>query len=302
MFAATGEVTLSGSTWTGKVDGTTKYTGTSLEAAANACAGAMSSGTINIRNSGTTKGPINIGSNITVDAHGVTITATQPSAANTALIHSQNTSAVGAKNLVMKKGSTFPWFGLYFGTCNGITVAAVSGDGGDLAYRVDDCKGGWGYNLAVGNENVSGGGSHGIETYGISGETLGTITSNNHSDGCGVLLQSYGQTGKETVGTVLATKACYGCGYAGFRTANTNRNCTITYDDATSCGRGYFSVSGSRDCTVTRITATNCTAHGVLIQTAANTHVNGGTVTNCHPCTLIAVPIDGTNSVAATCN
>ena len=54
LSAAIGEVTLSGSTWTGKVDGVTKYTGTSMSAAAYACSSVMGGGTIQIKNSGST--------------------------------------------------------------------------------------------------------------------------------------------------------------------------------------------------------------------------------------------------------
>ena len=102
--------------------------------------------------------------------------------------------------------------------------------------------------------------------------------------------------------TVFATRACYGCGYAGFRTANTNRNTTLTYDDATSCGRGYFSVSNSADCTITRVNANNCTSNGVWIQSAYNTHVSGGTITNCNPCSSISQSISGpANTCTVTC-
>jgi len=298
MFAATGEVTLSGSTWTGKVDGVTKYTGSSMGAAANACSAAMTSGTINIRNSGNNTNQIGIGSNIIVNGNGVTITSTN-SGSGTAMLRSQNSSNVGASNINM--AGTAPWFGLYFSTCQTTPFTAVAGQGGGISYRIDNCKGGWGTNFTCGSINVSGSGNNGIETMGVSGNNWSAVTSSDHTAGCGVLIQSYGNTGASHGTTVMAVRDCYGCGYAGFRTANTNRNITLTYDDATSCGRGYFSVSGSRDCTVTRVNATNCTAHGVLIQSASNTHVLGGTITNCHPCTLFSLNLDNTNTVIATC-
>ena len=78
---ATGEVTLSGSTWTAKVDGVTKYTGTDMFAACNAAIAAMSSGTVNLRASGSSGASggvvkaINLKSNITFNGNGYTINA-----------------------------------------------------------------------------------------------------------------------------------------------------------------------------------------------------------------------------------
>ena len=299
-IASTGEVTLSGSTWTGKVDGVTKYTGTSMGSAVNACNAAMSSGTINIRNSGNNTNQLGIGSNRFVNGNGVTITATNSGTA-TALLRSNNTSNVGALNINM--GGNAPWFGMYFSTCATQNFSAVNGSGGGISYRIDNCKGGWGSSFHINTSiNVSGGGNNGVETMGIQGSSFGTVTSNDHSGGCGVLIQSYNNTQANTGSTVLATRDCYGCGYAGFRTANTNRNQTLTYDDATSCGRGFFSLTLSRDETITRVNATSCSDIGVWLQSTANTHVLGGTIANCKSCSAITTPLSaGNNTVVVTC-
>lgn len=297
--AATGEVTLSGSTWTGKVDGVTKYTGGSMGAAVNACNAAMSSGNINIRNSGNNTDQMNVGANRYIIGNGSTINATN-SGSGSALVRANNVSTCGAASINMT--GVAPWFGMYFSTCSNTGFSAVSGQGGGISYRIDNCKGGWGANFHVDSAiNVSGSGGHGIETMGIQGSKFGTVTSNDHPSGCGVLIQSFTNAQANTGSTVLATRACYGCGYAGFRTANTNRNQTLTYDDATSCGRGYFSVSNSRDCTITRVNANICTSNGVWIQSAANTHVSGGTITACNPCSAITQALDGTNTCTVTC-
>ena len=178
----------------------------------------------------------------------------------------------------------------------------MNGQGGGIAYRIDNCKGSWGAAFHLTSSiNVSGTGSHGVETMGIQGSSFSTVTANDHSGGCGVLIQSYNNSQANTGGTVMATRDCYGCGYAGFRTANTNRNQTLTYDDATSCGRGYFSVSNSRDCTITRVNATSCSDAGVWIQSAANTHVSGGTIQYCGYCSAISQQLDGSNTCTVTC-
>ena len=72
LSAATGEVSLSGSTWTGKVDGVTKYTGSNMAAAGNACVAAMSSGTLRLYNGGTVGGEIRLKSNVFADGWGNT--------------------------------------------------------------------------------------------------------------------------------------------------------------------------------------------------------------------------------------
>jgi len=289
LFAATGEVTLSGSTWTGKVDGTTKYTGTTLAGAASACATAMTSGgTINIRNSGTCNGTIRIYANTTVNGNGCTLTGN----GTTGIVKAQNVSSVGAQNINMA-GSDY--FGMYFSTCNGQTFSGVNGTSG-IAYRIDDCKGGLGYNFSCGSPTLTAGGDNGVETYGISGVSFSKVTATSRG-ACGVLLN---YSSSASGGTVTANNCCYGGGYAGFRCANNNRSSTLTYDNATSCGRGFFSVSGSGTATLTRVNATSCSSHGCWLQSTFNTKVSGGTITGCNPCSAISQDLGG-NTVTVTC-
>ena len=234
LFAATGEVTLSGSTWTGKVDGTTKYTGTSLAGAASACATAMTSGgTINIRNSGTCNGTIRIYANTTVNGNGCTLTGN----GTTGIVKAQNVSSVGAQNINMA-GSDY--FGMYFSTCNGQSFSGVNGTSG-IAYRIDDCKGGLGYSFSCGSPTLTSGGDNGVETYGISGVSLSKVTATEPRRlRCALeLFKQLPQADGH------GEQVRFGGGYAGFRCANNNRSSTLTYDNATSCGRGFFSVSGS---------------------------------------------------------
>jgi hypothetical protein len=291
-FAATGEVTLSGSTWTGKVDGTTKYTGTSMAGAASACATAMTSGgTINIRNSGAANGTIRIYANTTVNGNGVTISG----GGSGGMVRAQNVNAVGAKNIKM---ASTDWFGMYFSTCNGQAFSAVNGTA-NIGYRIDNCKGGSGYTFSCASpwsDTSSSRGSHFVETYGISGNSWSTITASDRGE-CGVLLNYSSSAGGTTV---AATRCNYGGGYAGFRVANNNRSTTLTYDNATSCGRGFFSVSGSSGASLTRVNASSCSSHGLWLQSTSNTRVSGGTITACNPCSAISQDLGG-NTVTVTC-
>jgi len=292
VLAATGEVTLSGSTWTGKVDGSTVYTGNNMAAAVNACVNGMSSGTINIRNSGTLNGEIRIKSNITVDGTGKTLTG----GGEGGIIYAQNSSSMAARNISMAGTS---WYGMYFRTCQGMTFSAVNGTA-NLGYRIDNCKGGAGSNLQFGSptsNNNGSSGAHFLETYGINGVSWGTVTATDRSGGCGLLLnQSSGASGT----AVNGTRCNYGGGYAGFRVANNNGTTSLGTVNSTLCGRGFFSVSGSRDCTIQTVNATDCSSHGIWLQTTANTRINSGVVRNGNPCTAISQDLGG-NYINVSC-
>jgi len=278
LFASTGVVTLSGSTWTGKVDGSTVYTGSSMGAAANACAAAMSSGTIDIENSGNTSTEItSIKSSITVDGYSCTLTGNS----GNAILRAKNCSSVGGKNIHCAGSVSF---GMYFLTDNGQSFSGIDGTGVGWIYRVDDCAGGLGYNFSCGSFTCTPG-NYAVETSGDSG-------------GCGVLMNYASSC---SGGTVQATKSNYGGGYAGFRTANNNRSTTLTYDNATSCGRGFFSVSGSGGANLTRVNATGCSGIGIWLQSTFNSKVAGGTESgNGGGCSSISQDLGG-NTVTVTC-
>ncbi|HEX2855182.1 MAG TPA: hypothetical protein VHO24_18250, partial [Opitutaceae bacterium] len=291
LSAASGEITVSGSTWTGKVDGVTKYTGSNMAAAANACIAAMSSGTLTVKNSGNVGGVISLKSNITLDGTGRTFSG----GGTLGVVYAQNSSNIGAKNV--KLAST-DWYGIYFRTCQ--TQNATGNNGtANLSFRIDNCKGGTGSGLSIGStssDTSSSHGSHHVETYGQNGVTWSTITSTDRTDGCGTLL-NFSSNASGTANN--ATRACVGGGYAGFRTANTNGKTTLGSATSTSCGRGFFSVSGSRDCTISTVNIANSSSHGIWLQTTYNTRVNGGTVRASNPCTVITA--GSGNAISVSC-
>lgn len=296
-FAATGEVTLSGSTWTGKVDGVTKFTGSSMAAAANACVAAMSSGTINIRNSGNTSGQINLKSNVKIDGFGSRLTG----AGAQAIIYAKNSTNVGAKNLTM---DGLPWFGMYFQTCNGMPFSGVNGRA-NLGFRIDNCKGGSGFSLAVGSPNSAvansqGGGSHYVETFGINGITWGTVTAQNWGQSGVQLNFSTSATGS----AVNGNRCGNGTGYAAFRTSNNNTGPTRlgTVNATNGCGRGFFSTS-SRDTIITTVNASGCTGVGIVLGPGStNVRVNSGVLSNnAGGCWTDSNPAGSGNFIGVSC-
>ena len=266
--AATGELTLSGSTWTAKVDGVTRYTGSDFVSAVWGCSNNMSSGTINLRANGTAGAAARIKANQTFNGNGYTITSNYAGG----VIQAKNVGSSGATNV---KIAGAPWFGMYFQTCATQTFSGISGTGGILM-RIDNCSGGSGSNFNGGSPNGTASGSHGVETYGINTATLGTVTATDRSGGCGLLFNA---TNVGRVSYVNGTRCNYSGGYAGYRLANNNYDCYASSRvTSISCGRGFFSLTGSNNSAVANLTATNNRDIGVWIQDCVNVRVVAGTV------------------------
>ena len=268
MRAATGEVSLSGSTWTGKVDGVTRYTGSTMVGAANACVSNMSSGTVRIYNGGTVGGEIRLKSNVYADCWGNTLTGS----GSNGIIRARNSSNTGVKNIKCGGGQ---WFGMYFQTSAGQTFSGISGGAGILM-RIDQCAGGRGSNFNGGSPNCTASGAHGVETYGINTATLGTVTATDRSGGCGLL---FNETTTGRVSYVNGTRCNYSGGYAGYRLANNNTDCWLSSRlTSISCGRGFFSLTGSNNSAVANMTGTNNRDIGIWIQDCVKVRVVAGSI------------------------
>ena len=227
----------------------------------------------------------------TVNGNGCTLTGN--GAGNQGIVYSQNQSSVGAQNIVMKAGSA--GYGMYFSTCNGVTLNGMSGSSTETI-RIDDCKGGLGYSTAVNSPNLSSCGAMGVENYGISGFTWGTVTVNTAAD-CGLLLNySSSQSGSAANGT----RCDYGGGYARVPLRQQQPEQHPGHREFEQLRSGFFSVSGSSGCTISTVKATNCSAHGIWLQSTSSTHINSGTVKNCNPCTSISQDLGG-NSISVSC-
>lgn len=275
-LAATGEVTRSGSTWTGKVDGATKYTGTSMFDCVNAVINAMSSGTVNIRNSGDS-GPgigniyaIRPKSNMTLDFHGVTVNGNGD--AYIVGVYADRKSGITVKNVRLTGRMRYA---TWFRGCSNVrfenTTIALNNYG--LGHRYDHSTAA-SSNLTVTGTTTISGTNHGIETYGTNGGSIGNVTVSN-TNGCGVLLN---QSTNFTVGTVTGNNNCWGAGYATYRVANNNRANTCAKVYSRHSGRGFFSVSGSSNATVNTVDIYDTWSHGIFLENASSTRVNGGTV------------------------
>jgi hypothetical protein len=271
--AATGEVTKSGSTWTAKVDGSTKYTGSDMIDAINACTGNMGSGTINIRNSGTAVAPnglrsVNINSNQTLDFHGTTMTCENP--LNIYPVKGYKKSNVAVKNINIEG---VPRYILHFSGCTGITLSNITarttrGSG----IRIED-----GSNLTMnGNINLYSPG-HCIETMRFNDIYIGKVTVES-PNGCGVLFNTSENC---NIDEIWAYNCNPGGSYAGFRQANTNGTTHCNFLRAKNCGRGLYVITSSHSTTIEEVDIDDCTQSGISVTgTAYNVRVNSGTISN----------------------
>lgn len=281
------EVTRSGSTWRAVNSGTTVYTGSDMFAAVNAAIASLpsrsSKGTVRIKNSGDS-GPsggsikaINIQSNTILDFGGVTINCNSGDALIVPVQGDRKTN-IEVRGLRVTGN---PRYGIWFKGCTNMILDNITMSlTGGLGIRVDHSTAAT-RNLTIsGNTNISGSGTHAVETYGLDGFNIGNVTANN-TGGCGVLLN---QSRNGSVGTVTGSNNNRGGGYATFRVANNNGpNVTCARVYSRNSGRGFFSVSGSNGCTVNSVDISGNTSHGIFLEDASNTRVNGGTVSSCNP-------------------
>lgn len=290
VSASSAEVTGSGGTYTAKVNGVTKYTGTDYIAAIQAAcnnltAGRTSKEWVLVKNSGSSGNSggsvkaVNLPSYTGIDFNNTTFNCNS----NDLLIvpvQADRKTQIEVKNM---KVTGTPRYGIWFKGCTNMAISNItmniSSASMGLGIRVDHSTAATS-NLSIsGNINITGG-DMSIETYGLDGFTIGNVTSSNNR-GCGVLLN---QSKNGTVGTVTGNYNCNGGGYATFRVANNNGpnvSCTKVY--SRNSGRGFFSVSGSNGCTVNTVDIANNTSHGIFLEDASNTKVNAGTVSGCHP-------------------
>ncbi|WP_433022411.1 hypothetical protein [Kribbella sp. CA-294648] len=285
------EVTLSGSTWTARNGSTTTYTGTSMATAMQTAinrltAGRTSKQRVVVRGSGSISkdARVSLASYTTVDICG-TINVTGSGTGDKAPIYARNVNDIEVQHLTMTGA---PLYGIFLRNVRNVVIGQVDMRlSGGLGIRIDN-RGDtsqWTRNVRIDNVYVSGTGTHGVETYGVDGLTIGTVTARNTRDS-GLLLN---QTINATIGTVDADGAATGTGYAAFRMANRNGRVATSYPTnirvgtviARGGGRGVFCVSESGGAVIDRVTISNTGNNAILIENCYNVNIAavGGTVT-----------------------
>ncbi|WP_017616316.1 hypothetical protein [Nocardiopsis salina] len=187
-----------------------------------------------------------------------------------------------------------PYFGVFVQSSEEVHLGQIDLDlSGGLGIRIDsrDDEGTRAArNISIDEVDVSGASSHGVETYGVEGFTLGTLTARDVGES-GLLLND---TENADVGLIDAEDVGEGTGYAAFRMANRNGlvdgahpdNIHVEQVRARGGGRGVFCVSESGGATIDRVDIAGTGNDAVLIE-------------NCHNVTLAAEEgtVEGPGSV-----
>ncbi|MEU5320605.1 hypothetical protein AB0G67_28200 [Streptomyces sp. NPDC021056] len=285
------EAVLNGGTWTARRGSTTVYTGTDLRAAAQAAVNSLTSGRttkerVVVRGSGSMSAGsrISLPSYTTLDVCG-TINVTGTGSGDQAPVYSRGTRDIEVQHLNLT-GS--PLYGVFLRNVQNATLGQLdmrlsAGLGVRIDNRGDTSQ--WTRNVRIDNAYVSGASSHAVETYGVDGLTIGTVTARNVGES-GLLLN---QTVNATVTKVDAENAGTGTGYAAFRMANRNGRVGSAYPTnirvgeviARGGGRGVFCVSESGGAVIDKVTLTNTGNNSVLIENCYNVSLaaQSGTIT-----------------------
>ncbi|WP_327718834.1 hypothetical protein OG381_28130 [Streptomyces sp. NBC_00490] len=285
------EAVLNGGTWTARRGSATVYTGTDLRAAAQAAINSLTSGRttkerVVVRGSGS----MSAGSRISLPSYTVldvcgTIDVTGTGSGDQAPVYSRGTRDIEVQHLNLT-GS--PLYGVFLRNVQNATLGQLdmrlsAGLGVRVDNRGDTSQ--WTRNVRIDTVYVSGASSHAVETYGVDGLTVGTVTARNVGES-GLLLN---QTINATVTKVDAENAGTGTGYAAFRMANRNGRVGSSYPTnirvgeviARGGGRGVFCVSESGGAVIDKVTLTNTGNNSVLIENCYNVSLaaQSGTIT-----------------------
>ncbi|MGW7509547.1 hypothetical protein ACWGJ0_17695 [Streptomyces massasporeus] len=285
------EAVQSGGNWTARRGGSTVYTGTDMRAAVQAAVNSLTSGRTSkervvVRGSGS----VSAGSRISLPSYTVldvcgTIDVTGSGSGDQAPVYSRGTRDVEVQNL---KLTGTPLYGIFLRNVQNVVLGRIDmrltrGLGVRIDNRGDTSQ--WTRNVRIDDVYVSGASSHAVETYGVDGITIGTVTARNVGES-GLLLN---QTINAKVTKVDAENAGTGTGYAAFRMANRNGRVGSGYPTnirvgevvARGGGRGVFCVSESGGAVIDKVTLSNTGNNSVLIENCYNVSLaaQSGTIT-----------------------
>ncbi|WP_326561726.1 RICIN domain-containing protein [Micromonospora sp. NBC_01796] len=286
------EAVLNGSTWTARNGSSTVYTGTDMRSAMQAAVNSLSPGRTSkqrvvVRGSGS----MSAGARLSLPSYTIldvcgTINVTGSGSGDQAPVYARGATDIEVQHLNLT-GS--PLYGIFMRNVNNLILGQIDmrlssglgvridNHGGDRAVKVRSIR--------IDNVYVQGTSSQGVETYGVDGLTVGTVTARSTGES-GLLLND---TINATVGTVDADNAGTGTGYAAFRMANRNGRVGSSYPTnirvgtviARGGGRGIFCVSESGGAVIDRVTISNTGNNSILVENCYNVTIAGvsGTVT-----------------------
>lgn len=283
------EAELDGSTWTVRSGGGVVHEGPDMLAAMRAAVDSLDPGrtsqeSVVVRGSGSVPGDtsLDLPSHTSFEVCG-TIDVTGAVSADNAAVRIRHVQDVSVHHLSL---SGSPYFGVFVQSAQGVHFGQVdlnmSGGHGMRIDSRDSDDGRQARDISIDDVRVSGTDNHGVETYGVDGFTVGTVTARDTAYS-GLLLND---TENADIGLVDAENAGAGTGYAAFRMANRNgrvgdaypANIRVGEVRARGGGRGVFCVSESGGALIEHVDISGTGGNAVLIENCHNVTLAGGTI------------------------
>lgn len=284
------DVTQSGGSWVSRNGGRTVYSGSDFRAAVQAAVDSLTPGrTSKQRVVVWGSGTISANSRISLPSYTSlavcgTINVTGSGSGDQAPVYARGVRDIEVEHLSLT-GS--PLYGIFMRNVENVVLGQIDMRlSRGLGIRIDNHgdRSRRSRNIRIDNVYVQGTSAHGVETYGVDGLTIGTVTTRNTGES-GLLLND---TINATVGRVDAEGAGTGTGYAAFRMANRNGRIGDSYPVnirvgeviARGGGRGIFCVSESGGVVIDRIDIAQTGNNAILIENCYNVTIaaQSGTV------------------------
>lgn len=274
------EAYLDGGTWVARNNGSTIHTGGSMLDAVWAAVDSLTDGRtwkerVVVWDSGTISANerLSLPSYTTLDVCG-TIEVTGSGSGDKAPVYARGKTDIEVQHLSLT-GS--PLYGIFMRNVDNVVLGQIDMRlSGGLGIRIDNHgdRSVPSRNIRIDNVYVSGTSNHGVETYGVDGLDIGTVTARD-TGYSGLLLND---TVNATVDTVDADGAGTGTGYAAFRMANRNgrigngypTNIRVGQVIARGGGRGVFCVSESGGAVIDRVDIAGTGSNAILIENCYN--------------------------------
>lgn len=276
-----GSAVQDGSTWRAYRGSTELWSGSDMLTAINTAIGALDAGRTSkqrvvINGSGTmsANARITMPSYTTLESCG-TIHVSGSGSGNVAGVYARGATDIEVARLAL---TGTPVYGIFLRNVDNVRLRDIDMrlSGGGIGIRVDNLGDTSRYarNITINNAYVSGAGSHAVETYGVDGLTVGTVTARNVGES-GLLLNA---TINAKISLVDAQGAGTGTGYAAFRIANRAGRIGSSYPTnievgtvkASGGGRGVFCVSESGGLRINKVELVRTGNNPVLIENCTN--------------------------------
>jgi hypothetical protein len=277
-------VSLSGSTWTARRGTSTAYTGSDMAAAMQAGINSLTSGrttkqSVLVQGSGSMSANtrVSVASYTILNVCG-TINVTGSGSGDQAPIYARGQRDIDVPHATITGA---PLYGMFFRQVDNIHLGRIDMRlSSGLGVRVDngaDHPPTKSRNFRLDYIYVENSGTHGVETYGVDGITIGTVVARSTTD-AGLLLND---SINAEIGLVDADDAATGTGYAAFRVANRNGRINNAYPTnihvgqviSRGGGRGVFCVSESGGLVIDRIDIQNAGNNAILLENCHNVNI-----------------------------